>query len=141
MSLSSSESSVHKFLSISAVCAWVLGSFVLAQYVVIFLFQSLVSAEILHISDSNKTLASVIALALSYTVALVLAVGAGVLFKRQDVNAIKRLLAIDKLPKLSHIGLGVLGYIPYIFLTIAFTFVVQQLWAGFNIDQAQESRF
>lgn len=138
---SSSEPSVKKFLSITAVCAWVLGSFVLAQYVVLFLFQSLVSAEILHISESNQTLATVIALALSYTLALVLAVGVGVLFKHPSVSAIKKQLAIDKLPKLSHIGLGVLGYIPYIFLTVAFTFVVQQLWAGFNIDQAQEVGF
>lgn len=135
----SSESASKKALTIFSLCLWTLGGFFAAQYIVLFILQGLIASRVVQFTGDNQTLVTAVVLALAFIFALGIVLGLPRLLKVDKTTPVE--LGVSKPPRFKDIGLSLLGYGGYFLLTYGLTVIVQNLWTGFNVDQAQEIGF
>lgn len=124
-----------------ALCVWVFIAFFVCQYIVIFLWQAVVSLHIFPDESVTSPAMQLFVLALSYVLALFVIVSLPRLVDLDKVRDIKKRLGISKKPSLLDLLLSVPGYGVYFVLTIALSILIHSVWSGFDAEQVQEVGF
>lgn len=141
MSSSSSSKNLSVPLLITGLFGWVVIGFLIAQYVVVIASRALLDSIGYTYAIENSPLLQLVISAIAYVAALCIIVGLPKLLLDAKKISLKKEFGIDKKPKLSTLGYGVLGYGVYFILTILFSLIIQLIWKDFPIDQAQQVGF
>lgn len=116
---------------------WVAVTFIGAQFIVSYLSSILVVVFPL-LKTVNVSVYTTIYAALSYTLAVVLAIGVPWWLGRRTS---KRELGVARPPLWSDIGLGMLGYIAYFILSLVVSGAIGLLLSGTHLNEAQDLPF
>ncbi len=138
---SNSSSSLGLSVQLASFCIFVASCFFASQLAVIFLLQLCVEVNLLQLSDLERPLSQLLLLAVVYSLALAAVVFLPRLFDVSSKQSIKKILGLEKSPKIFDLAGSIVGYGVYLALSIALSLIAQKLWHGFNVNQSQETGF
>lgn len=116
---------------------WVAVSFIGAQFIVSYLL-SVLAMIFPMLGKMNESVYVTIYAAMSYSLAVLLAIGIPWWLGRRTN---KRELGLGRVPTWSDIGLGILGYVAYIALSLVVSSTISLLLRGGHLNEAQDLPF
>lgn len=122
------------------VILWVLAGFMLAQIVGVSVFQ-LVAPLFTNGMSPNAVVLTTILSALVYLFALVLVVGVMWWLRGWTVRQLRDRLGLKRSIQWKDLGTAIIGYVPYILVSIAITVMVTLFVPGFDVAEQQELGF
>lgn len=137
---SSSSDILGRAAKIAGISAWVVLGFFAVQFLLLYVIQLLVKADIITVGAFKSPLTQLIVSAIAYTLALVFII-LPYLIRERYSSSFKKLLGIHKQPLLRNLGWVLLGYGAYLALSLVFAIVIKAVWPGFDAMQAQEIGF
>lgn len=121
------------------VAFWLLAGFVLSQLIAVGIFW-LVSA-FFTVDAVNAVVLTTVLSALVYILALLLVVGVMWWIRRWSLAALYQRLGLQRRVKIKDLGLALLGYVPYIAVSLLIITLATILLPGFNVEEQQELGF